>query len=46
MKFNPDRIRAKLEDIAGAVRRLERFQTVDRGQFIKNEDSQDIARII
>jgi uncharacterized protein YutE (UPF0331/DUF86 family) len=44
MKLSPDRIRAKLEDIARAVKRLERFQEMSREDFLNDEDSQDIAR--
>jgi len=42
--LNPDRIRAKLQDISGALERLDRFRTMSREAFLANEDAQDIAR--
>ena len=44
MKLNHDRIRSKLNDIAGALNRLKRLQSLDRNTFLSDEDSQDIAR--
>jgi len=42
--LNPDRIRAKLQDISGALERLDRFRTMSREGFLADEDAQDIAR--
>jgi len=44
MKLDDDRIRAKLQDISRALMRLERFQEMSKGDFLSDEDSQDIAR--
>ncbi len=44
MKLDDDRIRAKLQDISRALMRLERFQEMGKGDFLSDEDSQDIAR--
>ncbi|MBW2301805.1 MAG: DUF86 domain-containing protein [Deltaproteobacteria bacterium] len=44
MKLDDDRIRAKLQDISRALMRLERFQETSKGDFLSDEDSQDIAR--
>lgn len=44
MVLNPDRIRAKLQDISRALERLERFRTMSRDGFLADEDAQDIAR--
>ncbi len=42
--LNPDRIRAKLQDISGSLERLDRFRTMSREAFLADEDAQDIAR--
>ena len=42
--LNPDRIRAKLQDISSALERLDRFRTMSREAFLADEDAQDIAR--
>jgi uncharacterized protein YutE (UPF0331/DUF86 family) len=44
LNLNHDRIRSKLNDISAAVRRLNKFQSLDREWFLADEDSQDIAR--
>jgi len=44
LKLNHDRIRSKLNDISAAINRLNKFQSLDRGAFLADEDSQDIAR--
>ena len=44
MEIHHDRIRRKLEDIAKALKRLERLMEMGRESFLSDEDSQDIAR--
>lgn len=44
MQLNHDRIRAKLNDIAAAITRLKKLQSLDRHAFLADEDSQDFAR--
>lgn len=44
MRLDHDRIRAKLQDISRALMRLERFQGMNKEDFLSDEDSQDIAR--
>lgn len=44
MVLNKDRLRTKLQDIASAVDRLKRLQSISRDSFLADEDSQDIAR--
>lgn len=44
MPLDHDRLRARLEDITRAVKRLRRLHLLDRQAFLADEDSQDIAR--
>ena len=44
MNLNHDRIRSKLDDISRSLTRLRKFQSMSREDFLKDEDSKDIAR--
>ncbi len=44
MSLEPERIRAKLGDIARSVERLRALHALGRDAFLKDPDSQDIAR--
>jgi uncharacterized protein YutE (UPF0331/DUF86 family) len=44
LNLDHDRIRQKLEDISGAIERLELLRSAGRDRFLSDEDSQDIAR--
>ena len=44
MALDPERIHAKLHDIANALARLQLLQKMNKDAFLSDEDSQDIAR--